>query len=294
MKKLHGVIPPIATPFVSQELAIDKLKENIHKLLQTELAGILALGSNGEAVMLNEKEKLNVVEAARETVPLNKILLVGAGSESTKETISFINKIAEMNAEYALVITPSFYKSSMTSEVFYKYYFEVAEHSRIKILLYNVPANTGVNISADTVAKLAEHPNIIGMKDSSGNMQQFAEIISSTPKDFSFFVGNAPTFFTALSLGACGGILAVANVISNECIKIQKLFEEGKFGKAKQLQFKIIPLAKAVTTKFGIAGLKFAMGCVGYFGGEARLPLLPLKEKEMEEIQKLVKGFSIR
>ncbi|MBS4029228.1 MAG: dihydrodipicolinate synthase family protein [Ignavibacteriales bacterium] len=291
MKKLHGVIPPIATPFINQELAVDKLKENIQKLLQTDLAGILVLGSNGESVMLNEKEKLQVVEAAREVVPANKILLVGAGNDSTKETISFINKISKMGIEYALVITPSFYKSSMTSEVFYKHYSEVAEHSKAKVLMYNVPANTGVNISSETVAKLSEHPNIGGMKDSSGNMQQFAEIISSTSKDFSFFVGNAPTFFTALSLGACGGILAVANVLPNECVYIQKLFDEGKLEEAKELQLKIIPLAKAVTTKYGISGLKFAMDCVGYYGGEARLPLLPLKEGEKEEIRKMVKEF---
>ena len=291
MKKLHGVLSPIPTPFINQEIALGEMKINIRTLLQSGLAGILVLGSNGEAVMLNEIEKLRVIEAAKEVVPSNKILLVGAGSESTKETISFINKITQLNIEYALVITPSFYKSSMTSEVFYKYYFEVAEHSQIKILMYNVPANTGVNISVDAVAKLAEHPNIIGMKDSSGNMQQFAEIISSTPKDFSFFVGNAPTFFTALSLGACGGILALANVLPNECVRIQKLFDEGKLEETKQLQLKVIPLAKAVTSKFGIAGLKFAIECVGYFGGEPRLPLLPLKEKEREEIQKLVKEF---
>jgi 4-hydroxy-2-oxoglutarate aldolase len=288
---LRGVIPPIATPFIEQEIAFDKLKENIRKLLQTELAGILVLGSNGEAVMLNEKEKFHVVEAAREIVPSNKIILVGAGNESTKETISFINNIAAMNVEYALVITPSFYKSSMTQEVFYKFYFEIAEHSKAKILMYNVPANTALNISSETVAKLSEHPNIIGMKDSSGNMQQFAEIISSTPKDFSFFIGNAPTFFTALSLGACGGILAVANVIPNECARIQKLFVEGKLEEARELQLKIIPLAKAVTTKYGVAGLKFAMDCAGYFGGELRSPLLPLKENEKEEVKKMVKEF---
>ncbi|MBM4165346.1 MAG: dihydrodipicolinate synthase family protein [Ignavibacteria bacterium] len=289
---LRGIIPPIATPFINQEIAVDKLKSNIHKLLQTELAGILVLGSNGEAVMLNEKEKLQLVEAAKEIVPTNKIFLVGAGSESTKETILFIHKVAEMNVEYVLVITPSFYKSSLTSEVFYKHYFEIAEHSNIKILLYNVPANTGVNISVDAVAKLAEHPNIIGMKDSSGNMLQFAEIISSVPKSFSLFVGNAPTFFTALSLGACGGVLAVANIIPNECIHIKQLFDGGKMEEARQLQWKIIPLAKAVTSKYGVAGLKFAMDCIGYFGGAPRSPLMPLKENEQDEVKQFLREFS--
>ena len=286
--KLSGVMPPITSPFQDGKLASDKLKNNFQKWDKTGLSGYLVLGSNGEAVYLNEKEKMKVVEISRESIPTSKIMLVGTGMESTQETIQFTNQVAKMGADYALVVTPSYFKGSMKPQILYDHFIAVAESSRIGILIYNVPQFTGINLDPEVVAKLSEHPNIIGIKDSSGNIGQLSEIIHLSQKGFAVFVGSAPVFFPALCIGAVGGILAVANVVPQECVQIQNLFNKGKMGEARALQSRLTPLAKAVTTKYGIGGLKMAMDLVGYFGGNPRLPLKkPGKETE-EELKRLL------
>ena len=286
--KLTGVMPPITTPFQDGKLASDKLKNNFQKWDKTGLSGYLVLGSNGEAVYLNEKEKIKVVEISRESIPSSKIMLVGTGMESTQETIQFTNQVAKMGADYALVVTPSYFKGSMKPQILYDHFIAVAESSRIGILIYNVPQFTGINLDPEVVAKLSEHPNIIGIKDSSGNIGQLSEIIHLSQKGFAVFVGSAPVLFPALCIGAVGGILAVANVVPQECVQIQSLFNKGKMGEARALQSRLTPLAKAVTTKYGIGGLKVAMDLAGYFGGNPRLPLKkPGKEVE-EELRRLL------
>ena len=285
--KLSGVLPPIATPFQGGELALDKLKKNFQGWNKTGLSGYLVLGSNGEAVYLNEKEKMKVIEVSREAIPKSKIMLVGTGMESTQETIRFTNQAAKLGANGALVVTPSYFKGSMRPQILYDHFISVAESSKIGILIYNVPQFTGINMEPELVAKLSEHPNIIGIKDSSGNIGQLSEIVHLSQKGFAVFVGSAPVFFPALCVGAVGGILAVAQVAPQECVQIQDLFSKGKMDEARALQSRLTPLAKAVTTKYGIGGLKMALDLTGYFGGDPRPPLKrPGKEVE-EELKRM-------
>ena len=286
--KLSGVMPPITTPFEHGKLASTKLKMNFQKWNQTGLSGYLVLGSNGEAVYLNEKEKIKVVEVSRESIPTSKIMLVGTGMESTQETILFTNQMAKIGADCALVVTPSYFKGSMKPQILYDHFIAVAESSRIGILIYNVPQFTGINLDPEVVAKLSEHANILGIKDSSGNIGQLSEMINLSQKGFAVFVGSAPVLYPALCIGAVGGILAVANVVPQECVQIQNLFDKGKMNEARLLQSRLIHLAKAVTIKYGIGGLKMAMDLAGYFGGNPRLPLKkPGKEVE-EELKRLL------
>ena len=285
--KLSGVMPPITTPFQNGKLALDKLKYNFQKWNKTGLSGYLVLGSNGEAVYLSDKEKIRVVETSRESIPRSKIMMVGTGMESTQETIRFTNQVAKMGGDCALVVTPSYFKGSMKPQILYDHFIAVAESSRIGVLIYNVPQFTGINLEPEWVAKLSEHSNIIGVKDSSGNIGQLTEITHLSKKGFAVFVGSAPVFFAALCVGAAGGILAVANTAPEECVRIQNLFDRGKMEEARALQNRLTPLAKAVTTKYGIGGLKMAMDLTGYFGGDPRSPLKrPGKEVE-EELRKL-------
>jgi 4-hydroxy-2-oxoglutarate aldolase len=286
--KLHGVLPPIITPFENGRLAIGKLKENFQKWNRTGLSGFLVLGSNGEAVYLNEREKIKVIEVSREAIPKSKIMLVGTGTESTQETIQFTNQAAKTGADCALVVTPHYFKGSMKPQILYDHFISVAESCQIGILIYNVPQFTGINMEPELVAKLSEHPNIIGIKDSSGNIDQLSEIVHLSQKKFAVFVGSAPVFFPALCVGAVGGILAVAQVAPQECVKIQNLFNKGKMDEARALQSRLTPLAKAVTAKYGIGGLKMALDLTGYFGGDPRLPLKrPGKEVE-KELKRLI------
>jgi 4-hydroxy-2-oxoglutarate aldolase len=288
MMKLRGVMPPVTTPFQNGKLALDKLKKNFQKWTQTDLSGYLVLGSNGEAVYLNEKEKNKVLEVSRESIPTSKILMVGTGMESTQETIRFTNQTAKLGADCALVVTPSYFKGSMKPQLLYDHFIAVAESSQIGILVYNVPQFTGINLEPEWVAKLSEHPNIVGVKDSSGNIGQLSEIIHLSQKGFDVFVGSAPVFFPALCVGAVGGILAVANVVPQECVQIQNIFNRGKMEEAKELQRRLTPLANAVTVKYGIGGLKIAMDLAGYFGGDPRLPLKRPGRDVEEELKRLL------
>jgi len=288
MAKLNGIMPPITTPFENGDVALDRLKENLRRWNQTDLSGYLVLGSNGEAVSLNEREKLSVVEASRTVIPSSKIMLVGTGLESTRETSRFTNQVAQMGADYALVITPSYFKASLKPEILYEYFVAVAESSRIGILVYNVPKFTGINMEPELVARLSEHPNIIGIKDSSGNIGQLSEIVYLCQKEFAVFTGSAPVLFPALCVGAVGGILAAANIVPQGFCQIQLLYAAGKLDEARELQNLLTPLAKAVTVKYGIGGLKVAMDLVGYFGGEPRPPLQRPDNEGEKELKQLV------
>ncbi|MFC1942728.1 dihydrodipicolinate synthase family protein [Chloroflexota bacterium] len=287
--KLSGVMPPIITPFQNGSLALEKLRENFCKWNKTSLSGYLVLGSNGENVYLSEPEKLKIIETSRESIPDSKIMMVGTGRESTQETISFTNNAGDMGASCALVITPSFFKGSMKPHILYDHFVAVAESSRIGILVYNVPQFTGVNLDPELVAKLSEHPNIIGIKDSSGNIEQLSRIIDLSRKEFAVFIGSAPVFFPALCVGAVGGILAAANVVPEKCVEIQELFNKGKMEEARALQTWLTPLALAVTTKYSIGGLKMAMDTAGYYGGDPRLPLKRSGQEVQKELKQLLR-----
>jgi len=203
----EGVFPPIPTPFVDGEVAHDKLSENIVKWNQTGPAGYVVLGSNGENIYLSEAEKRAVIVTAREAIPSNKLLIVGTGRESTKLTIESTWTAADLGADGVLIVTPSYYKGQMTSEALYRHYISVAEASPIPIVIYNVPKFTGLNIAATLVARLAEHPKIVGIKDSAGDIDQLVDIIRLAPQDFEVLVGNAPAYYSALGVGAMGAIL---------------------------------------------------------------------------------------
>jgi 4-hydroxy-2-oxoglutarate aldolase len=288
MKKLYGIMPPIATPFLNDEIAFDKLAENLSKWNKTELSGYVVMGSNGESVFLTRDEKLKLVEAVKKNIPEEKFLIAGTGSDSVRDTISLTNDSAERGADYALILTPSFYKSEMKPAAYVKYFFAVADRTNIPVIIYNVPKFTGVDIEAETVAQLAKHPNIVGIKNSAENLRQTAELVSMTGKNFSTITGTGSVLYTSLTVGAVGGILALANIAPNECVKIQKLVEEGNHPKALKLQQKLLPVNKAITARYGVAGLKAALDMLGYFGGEPRLPLSPLQVSDKETLKNIL------
>jgi 4-hydroxy-2-oxoglutarate aldolase len=285
----EGVYPPIPTSFVNGEVARDKLAENLARWNQTGLAGYVVLGSNGETVYLNEAERAAVLSTARQATPRDKLLIVGTGAESTRATIERTRTAAEAGADAALVITPCYYKSQMTVEALRRHYFALADASPIPILLYNVPKFTGLDLSAETVLELAQHPNIAGIKDSGGNVAKLGAIIRAAPDHFEVLAGSGGFFYPALVLGAVGGVLALANVAPNPCCQIYHAVREGQHGQAQELQLQMIPLNAAVTARFGIPGLKAALDLLGYYGGEPRSPLSPPGSDQVEEIRRVLK-----
>jgi 4-hydroxy-2-oxoglutarate aldolase len=273
MVKIQGIFPPIVTPFVNQAVSYPHLAENIKKWNHYQLAGYVLQGSNGENVMLKESEALQSVETAVKYIPADKRIILGAGNESTRTTIEFIRQASRLGGDAALVLPPHYYKDQMKGKVLEAYFNEVAEKSPLPVLLYNVPKFTGLEIPLDTVAKLSEHPNIIGMKDSSGNMTYFQSIISFNLKKFQLLTGTANTLMLSLLAGASGAILALANIAPQICLDILHSVRKGQMEKARKLQLSVIRLNQLTTTVYGIGGLKYALDQIGMFGGKPREPL---------------------
>jgi 4-hydroxy-2-oxoglutarate aldolase len=288
MFKLHGIYAPIATPFAGGEIAYDKLEKNLEFWLGSDLEGIVVMGSNGEFVLLSPAEKEELMRFVCVRAKGKKPVIAGTGAESTAETIRLNRQAAEAGADAVLVVTPNYYKGEMTDPVLARFYTDVADKSPLPVILYNMPRNAGINISAKLAVELARHPNIIGIKDSGGNIVQIADMIRNAPENFSVFAGSASYLYTSLALGATGGTLALANVFPNECARLQTLFDAGKIREARDLQMNLIDSNNAVTARWGIPGLKAAMEMIGLYGGDPRPPLVPLKEADREELRKVL------
>ena len=288
MFKLHGIYAPIATPFAGGEIAYDKLENNLSFWLGSDLEGIVVMGSNGEFVLLTPEEKEELMRFVCARAKGKKPVIAGTGAESTAETIRLNTKAAEAGADAVLIVTPNYYKGEMTDPVLSRFYTDVADASPLPVILYNMPRNAGINISAKLAVELARHPNIIGIKDSGGNIVQIADMIRNAPEGFSVFAGSASYLYTSLALGATGGTLALANIFPNECARVQTLFDAGKIREARDLQMKLIDSNNAVTARWGIPGLKAALEMIGLYGGDPRPPLVPLKEADREELRKIL------
>ncbi len=290
--RLEGIFPPVTTPFDDNGcIEHNHLSGNIQKWNETEVSGYLILGSNGETAFLNEEEKIEIVNTARKAIPSSKQMLVGTGLESTKGAIELTRKAADCGADVAVVITPHFFKDDMSHEAFLKHYLKVADNAPIPVLLYNVPPFTGVNLEANTAAALSSHENIIGIKDSSGNVEQLSEIINLTKdENFSVLTGSSIVLYPSLCIGAAGGIMAIACVLPEICSDIIRWYKDGNHTEARALQMRLIEPTIAVTSRYGIPGLKAAMDLFGYHGGGSRLPLLPITDAEIKNIKDIFKN----
>jgi 4-hydroxy-2-oxoglutarate aldolase len=284
-----SVFPPMPTPFAGDG-TIDEaaIKSNVSRWLAAGLGGIVALGTNGEAALLDEDESDRVVAAARESVPRDRVLLAGVGRESTKATIAAARRAARLGADAVLVRPPSLYRASINTAALERHFRSVADESPAPVLLYNYPTFFGTQLQPALIGALAEHPNVIGMKETSTDGAQFADVAAAVPDSFTILAGSAPGFYPALCAGARGAILAVACVAPEACLRVLSLTREGRHAEALRLQQRLNPLARAVTSGHGIAGLKAAMDLIGYAGGEARPPLPPVSREGTEQLRALL------
>jgi 4-hydroxy-2-oxoglutarate aldolase len=287
---LNGILLPVTTPFLANE-AVDTegLSTNLRRWNDTGVVGYVVLGSTGERANLDESEYLQVIETARRAVPANLTFIAGAGQQSTRGTIKEVERAATAGAEAVLVITPSFYKSAITQDALVRHYLAVADASPVPVILYSMPDLTGIKIEPETAARLSKHENILGMKDSSADIPKFAETIRLGTEDFAVMIGNGTVFCEALQAGARGGILAVGCVVPGLCIEIYRAVRAGEIDRAKLLQEKLTPLARAVTRTYGIGGLKSAMEMTGFVGGPVRAPLQRPSEAAVAEIAQMLK-----
>ena len=291
---LEGIYPPIITPFTEDgDLALDKLETNMNRWLSQPLDGVLVPGSNSEAVHLSHDELIAVWKLCGPMLrKKGRRFIAGVRGESTAEVIELIKDAVKANADTILMLPPYFYKPAMTHEVLTTHFRAVADQSPLPILLYNVPVFTGVDFALETILTLAEHPQIVGMKDSSINVIKSAAVLANRP-DFQIFAGTGSALLPFLSLGAAGGIMALANFAAVPLRRVYDAFHEGRPDEARQIQLSLVDINSAVTTRYGIPGLKYAMDQTGYFGGLTRKPLLPLNEAGRAEINRLLEPLAL-
>ncbi len=286
---LSGVFPALTTPYSADgSVSVEDIKHNINKYNSTGLAGYVAIGSTGESVLLSRKEVETVLVAVKESAAPGLRLIAGTGAESTAETIDRTKRAAELGYHVALVKTPYYYKPVYKPEVLIAHFRRVADASPIPVMLYSVPQFTGIALEAPEVAVLAQHPNIIGIKESSGNVQRAAEMLASVPPSFQILVGSASMMFPSMVLGAVGAILALASPLPEQCVALFEAVRTGNLEKARELQVSILPASKLIVSQCGIPGVKCAMDQAGYRGGLPRLPLLPLHEDQRQAIRTLM------
>jgi 4-hydroxy-2-oxoglutarate aldolase len=293
--KLQGIFPPITTPFDhAGNIYAAKLQHNIEKWNRTTLAGYVVTGSTGESVLLAAQEKVELWEMVARYAAPDKLLIAGTGVESVRETVCLTNRAAELGYKAALVKTPHYYKNLLNrADAQTLYYRAVADQARIPVIVYNIPQATGLDIPASAVVELSHHPNIIGIKESSGNMEKVMQMIRESRPGFQVTVGSAPTLWPSLLMGATGGILAFSNAAPYATIAIWEAYRMREEEAGRDWQNRIARAAVLVTGKYGIPGLKHAMDLNGYYGGPPRLPLsvpTPEAKREIEEAFQDLKG----
>jgi 4-hydroxy-2-oxoglutarate aldolase len=291
--KLKGILLPTTTPFDRDgKISASAITSNIKEWSARGVIGFVVLGSTGERVHLDEREYLETIEISRAATASDSVFIVGAGQQSTIGTINEVKNAARAGADAVLVITPYFYRSAITQETLIDFYTAVADESPVPVLLYSMPPLTGIKIEPETVARLSEHANIFGVKDSSNDVAGFSKTVSLCPSDFAVMTGNGTVLLDALRARATGGILAVGCCVPQVCVEIYRAFNAGEDEHASKLQSKLTPLAAAVTTRFGIAGLKAALDLAGFRGGSVRAPLRAPDDSARNEIAQLLQDFA--
>lgn len=292
--KLQGIFPALATPFDDNgDVHVEKLKFNLSRLNQVALSGYLVGGSTGESPLLSTEEKLALFEQVREVAPEGRTLIAGIGYESVRNTLKMAEKAAGLGYRAGLVLTPSYYTAIMQRPETQKVYFKtIADGSPIPILIYNMPAVTGYDMPVEVIAELSQHPNILGMKDSSGNVAKLKETVAAVKPGFQVLSGSGMTFCDALYAGASGAILAIANAVPYACVTVWEAFRMRQEEAARDWQQRLFAGAKLVPGTHGVAGLKHLMDAKGYFGGLPRLPLTPVSESSGKQIEQAFEGIN--
>jgi len=289
---IRGIYPPLPTFFDDEEeLDLATLREHVRRLQDRGIRHFVALGSNGEAVHLDRDERRQVIATIREAADRceGAQVLVGAGANSTRETIALCRLAAESGGDVALILPPHHYRSSMTAFALRAHYLAVADASPLPVMIYNMPGNSaGIDLDAESVITVSAHPNVIGMKDSSGNVAKLSEVAAGAREGFIVLAGSAGFLLPALVVGARGAIAALANIAPRACLELVELFERGKLAEARMLQARLVPINTAVTSGYGVSGLKAALQFVAHYGGEPRRPLAPLGEGERLRLRSLL------
>jgi 4-hydroxy-2-oxoglutarate aldolase len=287
-RRVAGILAPVTTPFnAAGDIAPRDLRRNVARHLADGLHGVVVAGSTGEAPLLELDEVRALVAAAREAVPPDRWLVAGAGAESTRQAIALARAAAAAGADAVLVRPPGYFAAAYTLESLTAHFRAVADASPVPVLVYNIPKFTHVTLPATLIERLADHPRIVGAKDSSGDLRSLAAYRAAAP-GWSVLAGSCSVLQAALALGCDGGIVGVACYAAGRCAELYRAFRAGDRERAAELQRQLTPLDKEIVARLGPAGIKAAMDVVGLVGGPVRPPLAPLTEADRRRVAELL------
>lgn len=284
-RELSGVLAPMVTPFKDDELLLDGLAGNVEKMNETALTGYFVLGTNGEYKSLSVAERFEVLRTVVRHRAKDKLVMAGMGFESTKETIETVRRAADEGADMVSLLMPHFFAKKMTAEALAGYIIAVANASALPVVLYNNPSvAAGVTIRPELIRLVKDHPNVIGIKDSSS--ETYRQNLEAAEGKMCVLAGSANYFLELLKLGGTGGVLSLANVFPAACARLYELFRSGKMREAEELNAALIGLNHEVSGAFGVAGVKAAMDLRGFCGGTPRRPLLQLTAAQLDQLKR--------
>jgi 4-hydroxy-2-oxoglutarate aldolase len=292
---LGGVFLPVTTPFddVTGDIAPVAMRENLRRYVSEPIDGIVLFGSTGEGALLDDEEKVRLTAFAREVVPAGIVLVAGASGESSRATVRQAKLAAEEGAEYVLVHAPWYFGPYLSAAAMAAHYRTVADESPIPIIVYHIPKYTKVTIDGGLMGEIVRHPNVAGLKDSSGDVKRFAEYTEACPRDKRLFVGNGTLLYTALELGGAGGVLAIADIVPGRCADLVRAFRSGDSRQAGQIQEGLATMHKEIVAAFGAVGVKAALDLMGWVGGSPRAPLRSLGEKERRQVGRVLENAGV-
>jgi len=292
-KRFKGIFAPLTTPFKNDDIYIEKFQENIHKYNDFSLSGYVISGSTAESVYLTDDEVEKLVKFAIEASSSDRQIIAGTARESTKITLEFSNRIADLGIDATLIRTPSYFKALMTQEALRKHYLTIADQAKIPLIIYHIPRYTGLSLSPELLAELSKHEMITGIKDSSGNMGFLDRVIPLLDPSFDFLLGAGSMLYPGLMMGSSGGVLALADVAPAQCTHLYNLFQEKQWDEAKKLQHDLVPLNQALTVEHGIPAIKYALDLIGFYGGPCRPPLLEMKETDKGQVKEILATLNL-
>lgn len=291
---LAGIFPPIPTPFTAGgEISYEALSANLERWNGQPLKGYVVGGSNGEFVSQTYDERVSVLKAVRRATPAGRLVIGGSGTQSARATRELTVRMADAGADLVIVVTPSYYKSSMDEDALEAYYEAVADNAPVPVLLYNVPRNTGVDLPLESVVRLSGHPNIVGIKESGGDMVKIGRMVHECLPGFKVLVGSGGFLLAGLTLGAMGAIGALANIAAPAMAELMRRFSAGDLAGAREIQLRLLEANSAVTSHFGVAGLKAAMDMLGYYGGPVRAPLREIDTSSREDLRAIIQSAGL-
>ncbi len=294
VRQFHGVFGPVTTPFAANgDVDLAAFSQNLKAHIAAGLDGVVVNGSTGEAALLDEGERDRCLEAGRAAIGSDKLLIAGTGAESSRLTIDRCRRASSAGADAVLVVAPHYYGDKINAQALKAHYERVADESPLPVLLYNIPKYMHFRLEPDLVQQLAGHDNIVGMKDSAGDVECLGLYVQTQDETFSVLTGHGGTWQQALALGVRGGILAVALFAVELTLAVRDAMQQGKPNEAVELQSRLTPLALQIVGKMGVAGVKAAMDAVGLRGGVTRLPLLPLGAIEAERVRALLNDSAV-